>query len=433
MRMSALLGLLAVTIGLSNCRPVADTSSIAVSIIVAEPSPRAKESSKGRRPAISGPEPIIASMTELGLVRLDRDAQVIAAGAARWAIVDDGLDYIFRIDDAAGVSAGDAARRIRAAIRAGHNDPSAILTGAIESVEAVTNTVVEIRLAAPQPDLLIGLAQPGYAIGPRGIMRAEARSDGQTLLQPLPGTDPRPPAVLLRGETAATAIAEFIAGRRALVLGGTFDDLPLVRDERTARGTLRFDPATGLFGLALRDDAGAAAAPAVREALALAIDRDRIVEAIGAAGVAKATTLAGSTIEPPLLERRVTARTLLAGAQPALRISVPNGPGGRALFRMIAEDWAAIGVATTAVAPDAAADLALVDLVTPPGSRAALACVVSAGCDPADRLALINPPYIPIASPVRWSLVAPSLTLFEENGLAAHPLDRLRALQSGSP
>ncbi len=68
----------------------------------------------------------------------------------------------------------------------------------------------------------------------------------------------------------------------------------------------------------------------------------------------------------------------------------------------------------------------LVDLVTPPGSRAAFACALSAGCDPRDRLALIDPPYIPIAAPVRWSLVAKRIDLFDPNGLAAHPLDRLR-------
>jgi hypothetical protein len=73
------------------------------------------------------------------------------------------------------------------------------------------------------------------------------------------------------------------------------------------------------------------------------------------------------------------------------------------------------------------ADLALVDRVAPPATLAPLACAFSAGCDPRDRLALINPPFIPIGAPVRWSLVAPSLDLFTENGLAAHPLDQLRS------
>jgi hypothetical protein len=40
---------------------------------------------------------------------------------------------------------------------------------------------------------------------------------------------------------------------------------------------------------------------------------------------------------------------------------------------------------------------------------------------------LINPPFIPVTAPLRWSLVAPGLDLFTENGLSAHPLDQLRA------
>jgi peptide/nickel transport system substrate-binding protein len=33
--------------------------------------------------------------------------------------------------------------------------------------------------------------------------------------------------------------------------------------------------------------------------------------------------------------------------------------------------------------------------------------------------------YIPIATPLRWSLVAPRLLGFAENGVAIHPLNRL--------
>ena len=35
--------------------------------------------------------------------------------------------------------------------------------------------------------------------------------------------------------------------------------------------------------------------------------------------------------------------------------------------------------------------------------------------------------YIPLARPVRWSLVAPALKGFRENPAAAHPLDELQA------
>ena len=64
-----------------------------------------------------------AAATGEGLVRLDREGQIIPGAAARWAILDDGLDYIFRIDDRAGVSAAGIARRLRDALRRHRRDP----------------------------------------------------------------------------------------------------------------------------------------------------------------------------------------------------------------------------------------------------------------------------------------------------------------------
>lgn len=418
MRVPAFLGLIAATALLGGCHGGGKEGTIEASVIA---------------PATTITDPkspfalLVTDATSAGLVRLDRDGQVIAAAAARWAILDDGLDYIFRIDDAAAVPARDIARRLRAAVRMRKDAPERALLGAIESIQAVTGTVVEIRLSAPQPDLLMLLAQPDYSVGAHGAMQAQPGAAGVVSLRAAPGIEPRPGPVLLHAESATDAVARFMRARSDLVLGGTFDDLPVALAASPKRRMLRFDPAAGLFGLVLRDAAGPAAAPALRHALALALDRDRIVAAIGADGLSKATTLAGSQIEPALADRRTEAAKLIAGEHPALRIALPAGPGGDILFRLIAEDWASIGVVATRVAPDAPADLALADAVTPPGTRHALACALSAGCDPKNRLALIDPPYIPIAAPVRWSLVAKSLDHFTENDLAAHPLDRLRS------
>jgi oligopeptide transport system substrate-binding protein len=220
-------------------------------------------------------------------------------------------------------------------------------------------------------------------------------------------------------------VARFQAGQSDLVLGGTFADLPVVRAAGDLpRNALRFDPATGLFGFAIRNPR---LDTALRDALSLAIDRDRIAATIGAPRQPKATTIAGSTIEPPLADRRATARALVAGKTATIRVAMPAGSGARILFALAAQDWRSVGITAVPVAADAPADLALIDMVAPPATLATLACAVSAGCDPTDRLALINPPFIPISAPVRWSLVAPSLDLFTENGLAAHPLDQLRS------
>jgi peptide/nickel transport system substrate-binding protein len=368
-------------------------------------------------------EPALAAATDAGLVRLDREGQIIPGAAARWAILDDGLDYIFRIDDGAGLSAPTIARRLREALRRHRDDPDFSSAAAIESIDAVTGTVVEIRLAAPQPDLLPLLARPEYAVGAPTPFKPGKRDIVSVMLEPRQAEE-APAPVLLRTERVGRAVVRFQNGDSALVLGGSFNDLPVAHAAQPPRASLRFDPATGLFGFAIRKKT---LSTPLRTALSLAIDRDRIVAAIGSPGQAKATTIAGSAIEPPLAERRAAALALLAGKAAHVRVAMPGGPGARLLFALAAQSWAQVGVTAEMVGPEARdADLALVDRVAAPGTLATLACALSAGCDPRDRLALINPPFIPVSAPVRWSLVAPGLDLFTENPLAAHPLDQLR-------
>jgi peptide/nickel transport system substrate-binding protein len=122
---------------------------------------------------------------------------------------------------------------------------------------------------------------------------------------------------------------------------------------------------------------------------------------------------------------------------------MPEGPGARLLFAHLRRDWRAIGVDATAVAAGERADLRLVDEVAP----ALLAswylrhftCDASIVCSPeadaameaarmapdpvqrrdslaaADRLLTDLAAFIPIAAPVRWSLVSPRLTGWQPN------------------
>jgi len=359
-----------------------------------------------------------------GLVRLDREGQVIPGAAARWAILDDGLDYIFRIDDTAGLSAQKIARQLREALRRHRNNPHFTALAPVETIEAVTATVIEIRLSAPQTELLPLLARPEFAVGAPAPLRPGARVTGGLLLEQRHRYGPATP-ILLREERVGRAVARFQRGESGLVLGGTFADLGVARAAELPRKALRFDPASGLFGFAIRNRQ---LSTSVRTALSLAIDRDRITAAVGAPRQPKATTIAGSAIEPPLAARRASALALLAGKKAHIRVAMPNGPGARLLFALAAQDWRRIGITAEIVRADARdTDLMLVDQVAPAGTLAALACALSAGCDPGDRLALINPPFIPITTPIRWSLVAPTLDLFTENALSAHPLDQLRS------
>ena len=365
----------------------------------------------------------IQGATEDGLVRLDREGQVVPGAGARWAILDDGLDYIFRIGDQAGSSAPAIARRLRESLRRQKHKPDFAAMAPIESIQAVTRTVVEIRLAVPQPDLLPLLARPEFAVGAAAPLMLGRAQDGSRRLEPRPGEESAP--IQLRAERVGRAVTRFQRGETDLVLGGSFADVAVARAARLPRKMLRFDPASGLFGFAIRDPG---MPTTIRTALSLAIDRDRIVAAIGASSQVKATTIAGSVLEPPLAQRRAAALALLDGKTTHVRVAMPPGPGARLLFALAAQDWGKVGISAEMVAPDARdADLALLDRVAPPGTLSMLACVFSAGCDPRDRLALINPPFIPVATPVRWSLVAPGLDLFTENALAAHPLDQLRS------
>ena len=427
MRALPAFGVLLIT--LAGCGRQTGTGRLDVSVIGTR-----LDSSMPARGTLTSAQSVLADVTRQGLVRLDREGQIIAGAAIRWAILDNGTDYILRIGDDAGISADTVARRLRAAFRRRAASPERGLIGAISSVSAVTTTVVELRLDTPQPDLLPILASADYALGARGTMQAAAAGPSQALIVGRRVAEDQPATrLMVRAEPIGKAVARFAAGDAALVLGGTFADLAVARASDPRRAELRFDPVAGLFGFVLRDASGPAADPSLREALSLAIDRDRQIGVLDVPGLAKATTLAASAIEPPLAARRARALALLArrdaGRPLRLRIAMPDGPGSRLLFALIARDWAQIGIGAIAVPADAPADLALIDLVLPPGSRAAFACGASAGCDPKDPLALLAPPYIPLASPLRWSLVRSGTRGFVENALAAHPLDQLNTVR----
>jgi peptide/nickel transport system substrate-binding protein len=121
------------------------------------------------------------------------------------------------------------------------------------------------------------------------------------------------------------------------------------------------------------------------------------------------------------------------------------------LFGQIAADLRRIGIEVSRAAPDAAADLRLIDRVAPYDSARwylANACapcsdeataLLEAGRDaPTLRLrsqriaeadAALNrdTAFIPLARPLRWSLVATRLAAWQANARAWHPLNRLRA------
>ena len=425
-----------------------------------------------------------------GLVGFDETGQIEGGLAERWIVSDNGRSYIFRLGDAQWpdgkkVEAGDVATILRRRIAAGSGNPLLPYLSAIDSVVAMTPEVLEIGLNRSRPDLLKLLAHPDMAIvrrsppGGTGPFRVTSRTTGTALLTPVPvangaeaddAAGPLPQRdVRLFAEPAARAVARFAAKQSDLVLGGTFDDWPVVNLADVAPSNRQIDPATGLFGLAVVSREGFLATPENRGAIAQAIDRVAIT-ALFADGWQPRENILPADLDsaaPPALptwsatdlaDRRAAARAQVAawiadeeaGERPIVRIALPNGPGGTLLWGRLAADLIAIGVEPIRVGPEEAGDLRLVDRVAPyDGARWYLltACGV---CAPlvtdaleASRVAPTNDlrmqanaiadaalaqdnAFIMIAAPLRWSLVALRLRAWQANARAWHPLNRLR-------
>ncbi|MEA3001929.1 MAG: peptide/nickel transport system substrate-binding protein [Sphingomonadales bacterium] len=424
---------------------------------------------------------LLESVAE-GLVRFDATGDVVPGLAQSWIVSNDGLRYTFRLARAdwpgggGRITAEQVVARLKAAAAPGSRNPLKPSLGAIDEIDVMTDEVLEISLKSPRPNFLQLLAQPELALiradrgaGPYRIVRPEG---GGLLLAPPPPDEEAPPAatdppVLLRGEPAATAAARFDLGLADLVLGGTIGDLPLASATGPAARSLVFDPVGGLFGLAFTGGEGPLAGPEARQALAMAIDRDALAAAFPAARMQVRASLLPAGIEGisapaapawtslPLAQRRALAARTLAGAGGRLRVGValPDGPGYRLLFALLRRDWAAVGVQAVRAAPDQPADLRLIDEVAP-ASLASwylrhFACEASRICDPAADAALeaartaptqdarrafliqadgtlaAAAPFIPLAAPLRWSLVSPRLVGFRPNIFGRHPAGEL--------
>jgi peptide/nickel transport system substrate-binding protein len=484
MMRTSLLTLLMLAL-LAGCRRYEDAKPIEVSVIgpvigTARPLPD--------RGPLDAPAAALLGATGQGLLRFDASGQIVPGTAQRWIVSDEGRSLIFRLPDlpapgTAPIDAEQVASRIRSAIAPGSDNPLKPLLGAIDEVDAVTPQVIDIELKAPRPNMLQLFAQPALALGGTGrgpFVIASAR-DGVVVLRALrdPQADPddqtpRPPPVRLRGEAAGRAVARFVSGQSDLLLGGRFDDLPVARVADLPRGALRFDPVKGLFGLAFAaTDSGFTAEADNRHALAMAIDRDRMGRLLDVPGWTPTTAIVAPPtpeMERPsspgwssaaLADRQAQARDIVQrwqsghGAPPTLRIAMPPGPGARILFAAIASDWRAIGIQTEAVRSGEPADLRLIDEVAPADVASfylrSFACEQKVACTQvtdrlliearnanslaeravlltqADALMADTTPFIAFGSPIRWSLVAPTLDLYRDSPRAIHPLNELRS------
>ena len=435
--------------------------------------------------ALSRPTEALLINAAQGLVRFDARGQVEPGLAERWNVSEDGLSYIFRIaaadwPDGGAVTAREVARILNRQLHAASRNPLKDSLGGIGEIVAMTDRVLEIRLRAPRPDLLQMLAQPQLAIVRNGHGTGPFYIDAQ---QDIPGAisltrririigdDDKIEHVHLRGAKAARAIGAFGQGKAALVLGGTFIDLPAVpRGERRMRNALRFDPVAGLFGLRPARKGGPLADKQLRNLLNRTINRGALIEALNVPNLVPRATLlqagleGGATPPPPgwagqpYAERVAQAirevRAMDLDDDLKLALALPEGPGADILFNRLAADWRPLGIELIRAGDGVAADLVLVDRIAPSSSSAwfvrSFRCGLVPRCSddadtlmdaardaeiPAQRVAILAEAgrlldedglFLAIAAPIRWSLVGDDLPGFAENIFALHPLSGLR-------
>ena len=427
---------------------------------------------------------LLMDATAEGLVRFDAAGQIEPGLAERWIVIDGGMSYIFRLREAqwadgTPVAARDVVAALRRQLAAGSRNPLAPFLTAVDEIVEMTPQVIEVRLKRPRPDLLKLFAQPELALSPaRGMPGAGpmriVQAGRSMLLRPAfdPGrADPedsrktRPEDdVRLIGERAARAIIRFAAHDSDYVAGGTFVDWPLLALGGVAPANIRTDPAAGLFGFAILNRDGFLADPANRAAISASIDRAAVTAAVlpeweptdrllpEQLDSAAPPTMPGWSL-PTWEERRAAARARVAAwtAGPVmLRIALPTGPGATLVYGQVAASLATIGIRAERRVLNEAADLRLIDAVAPYDSARWYLANACALCGDSARAALLaardapdlaerarrigaadvalteDTAFIPIARPLRWSLVAMRLRQWRLNTRAWHPLNRLR-------
>lgn len=422
--------------------------------------------------------------TARGLVTYDNNGAVVPALAQRWIVVDDGKSYIFRLRRARWangerVDARDVRQLLRKHIRAAvAQDPYGPLASVTE-VLAMTADVIEIRLQSPQPDFLLALAQPEMGIaqpdgGSGPYRQAEANDDpGAILLAPAASmADPEArPADrskrILRSERPAAAIIRFERGEADMMLGGRLADLPYISLAEVDRNSVRFDPVQGVFGLALSPKTPLFDDPNVREALAMAVERESIIAYFEMNRWKIANQIIPQQFDLPhpptapawdrmtMEERRNRASGVITrwraqhGGKPVtLGIALPEGPGMQLLFLALKMQFRAIGIEIEQVSEKA--DLILIDEIAPYDGASwylgRLSCARQVHCSKeaeellrsslsaatmaerteflgqAEPLIQAHNGFIPLAAPVRWSLVRPQLDDYQPSQRNYHDL-----------
>jgi len=477
-RLVASLIVAALALAPAACRKQPEGS---LKVLVIGDAPAVRDPAEG---PLSLPDQVLLANVAQGLVRFDASGNIVSGLAERWTVTDDGLSYIFRLaaaqwPDGRKISAKDVARLLKRELASRSRNSLKDQFGAVKDVVAMTDRVIEIDLIAPRTDLLSLLAQPQMAIlrngqGTGPLTPSPAGNGRIKLTRAIvsPDEETSREELLLGGAESGAAVQAFAAGDVDLVLGGTFADLPPAQRAKLPRGSLHFDPASGLFGLVPAASGGPLDKPEVRQLLSQAIDREALVAALAVPGLAPRATLLEPGIDglpPPAVPTwfatpyadriaglQAQARRLFPkDPRPTIRVALPQGAGADLLFQVLQRDWGWLGFTVEREQEAGAADFALVDEVAPSTSPSwfvrRFRCERVPVCDPnadalmdgarlspvpAQRYALLGQAaalidsgtlFLPIAAPVRWSLVSERIQGFAGNRYARHTLTDLEA------
>jgi ABC-type oligopeptide transport system substrate-binding subunit len=471
--------LLLMSAALAGCSDGVDNERVRVDVI--EDRPRPFNVSASPLPLASA---YLRSATAQGLVTFDEKGRVAPGLANRWIVTEDGLSYIFRLNktrwnDRRELESRDVARlltrRIEELKKGRHQAELAV----IDRVVAMTGKVVEIRLKAPMPYLLELLALPEFGLMNRGAgsgpMQAKKAGSAMQLRRNEIDAAGAPAlassTVTLRRGEASLVLARYALGQTDLVEGGRFESYPLLEAAKIQANQIQFDAVPGLFGLLVVRSGPFLDAQANREAIAMAIDRPKLLTAFDIVAWRETVTLVPESLpnrsEAPrpdwsalsqaerisIATARITAWEGANGPVRILRVALPRGYGSRIFFARLRADLAAIGVDIERVTPDQAHDLLLVDRTAEQSSPAwyldQLSCRATPVCSTAadqmvtdarmatdivQRASLLAQAeaelqrtrnFIPIANPLRWSVVRPGLLGHFANGRGWHLLQYL--------
>ena len=425
--------------------------------------------------------------TAEGLVSLNEAGEVVPALAERWIVTEDGLSYIFRLRnsnwaDGTPITSNNVRDALRRNVKAVSGTSLGLDLAKISEIRAMTGRVVEVRLDSPMPEFLQLLAQPelGLRRNRQGVGPMKLTRQGRiALLDPIPpeqrglsaeeAWDTRARTVRVQSLPAEQAVAAFDNGAVDAVFNGTLASMPLADTGALSRGTVRLDAALGLFGLQVTRERGVLATASGREAVAMAIDRQNLLQPFNIGGWVPTTRVVApglpgdqgtigerwkdlSVVQRQAeASRRISAAVGQNGALRKITIVMPPGPGSNLLLRELAEDLAAVGLTLERAGGGIPPDLRLVDrLARYADARWYLNqfnCSLKHGLCSAETDALLQQAAgtsdvfqtaallvqaeaqltaananIPIGAPIRWSLVRGGVDGFSENRWGLHPL-----------